>query len=216
MIITISRQKGAGGAEVAGRVAEALGWRLVDNELVDRVAARAHLSPSEVEALEERAPSFFERLVRALTAAAPEIQPAPSEHVPELEEANLVKVTEAVVEDAAREGRVVLVGRAAPAVLSRERDALHVKIVAPLAARIAEVGRREGCDDEESRERIERSDANRRRYHERFYRRSWDDAANYHLVLNSAALGKGAVVDTIVGRAKTLWPNATVERRASG
>jgi len=216
MIITISRQQGAGGADVARRVAEALGWRLVDNELVDRVAARAHLSPSEVQALEERAPSFFERLVRALTAAAPEIQPAPSEHVPELEEANLVKVTEAVVEDAAREGRVVLVGRAAPAVLSRERDALHVKIVAPLDSRIAEVRRREACDDDEARERIERSDANRRRYHDRYYHRSWDDAANYHLVLNSAALGVDAVVNTIVGRAKALWPDTTAERRSPG
>ena len=48
MIITISRQFGAGGSEVARRVAEALDWRLVDNDLVDRVAERAGLPPEEV------------------------------------------------------------------------------------------------------------------------------------------------------------------------
>jgi hypothetical protein len=61
MVITISRQYGAGGSEVARLIAARLGWSVVDNEIIDRVAERAGLSPVDVARQEERAPSFIER-----------------------------------------------------------------------------------------------------------------------------------------------------------
>lgn len=216
MIITLSRQIGAGGGEVARRVADALGWRVVDNELVEQVAARAGISPAEVRDREERAPGFLERLVRMLTKAAPEQLTPAAEQVPELEEAKLVKITESVVAELAAVGRVVLVGRAAPVVLSRDRDALHVKVVAPRAVRIEAVAARFGLDPAAATLEVDRSDDNRKRYHAQYYDRDWDDASNYHLVLNSAALGIEQTVATIVGRAKTLWPDQTRERRTDG
>jgi len=215
VIITVSRQMGAGGGEVARRVAEELGWRVVDNELIDQIAARAGVTPAEVAERDEAAPGFLERLVRLLTKAAPEILRAPADRVPELEEAKLVKITQDVVEDVAAEGRVVLVGRAAPAVLSRTRDALHAKIVAPKAARVAEVSARLGVPMAEAEAVVSESDANRKRYHRQYYDRDWDDSTNYHLVLNAAALGTEASVAAIVGRAKALWPENTRERRAT-
>ncbi len=216
MIITLSRQIGAGGGEVARRVADALGWRVVDNELVEQVAARAGISPAEVRDREERAPGFLERLVRMLTKAAPEQLTPAAEQVPELEEAKLVKITESVVAELAAAGRVVLVGRAAPVVLSRDRDALHVKVVAPRAVRIEAVAARFGLDPAAATLEVDRSDDNRKRYHAQYYDRDWGDASNYHLVLNSAALGIEQTVATIVGRAKTLWPDQTRERRTDG
>ena len=77
MLITISRQFGAGGSEVAKRVAAALGWRVVDNELVEQVAARAGLPPERVAEREERVSTFVERLARTLAAASPEVFPPP-------------------------------------------------------------------------------------------------------------------------------------------
>ena len=135
MLITISRQYGAGGSHVAQRVADLLGWRVVDNELVERVAAQAGLAPEDVAHREERVPGFVERLARTLVAGTPEAGPGPAIAVPvtDLAEADLVRITERVVAQIAAEGRVVLVGRAAPAVLASERDALHVKLVAPRA-----------------------------------------------------------------------------------
>src|SRR5207247_5947181 len=129
MIITISRQFAAGGSEVARCVADALDWRVVDNELIDRVAARSGLPPEAVAKREERAPGFIERLIGALARSVPELFPKASETVPEPEEAALVRVTESVVAELAAEGRVVLVGRAGPAILrgGASRDALHVK-----------------------------------------------------------------------------------------
>ena len=133
MLITISRQYGAGGSAVAARVAATLGWRVVDNELVERVAARAGLTPEDVAQREERVSTFIERLARTVVAATPElvVPPDAAGTAATLSEADLVRLTERVVEEVAAEGRVVLVGRAAPAVLARERDAIHVKVVAP-------------------------------------------------------------------------------------
>lgn len=213
MIITISREIGAGGGEVARRVAETLGWRVVDNELIDQIAARSGLSPAEVAEREERAPGFLERLIRMLTRAAPEILSAPPDEDPEREEAELVKITESVVAEVAREGRVVLVGRAAPAVLKEDRDGLHVKIVAPRSDRVAAVAQRLAVPKETAEKEVARSDANRARYHQQYYHRDWNDAAQYHLVLNTAWLGVDSAVATVVERAQSLWPGPTGARR---
>src|SRR5688572_16131070 len=98
MLITISRQFGAGGSEIAARVARALGWRVVDNELVERVAALAGLTPEDVAQREERVSTFIERLARTIVAATPElvVPPEADGTAASLSEADLVRVTERV------------------------------------------------------------------------------------------------------------------------
>jgi cytidylate kinase len=205
MIVTVSRQIGAGGSEIASRVAAGLGFRLVDNELIDRVALQAGLSRTQVANREERAPGFLERLVRALSRSVPELQSAPADRPPEPEEQSLVAATERVVADLAAEGRVVLVGRAAPAVLSGSHDALHVKIVAPVPFRIARIREADRVDEREAERRLRESDANRARYHRHHYGRDWSDPANYHMVLNTGSLGLDGATDIIVGWARAMW-----------
>ena len=206
MIITISRQYGAGGSEVARRVAESLGWRVVDNELIDRVAARAGLPPEEVARLEERAPGFIERLALALTRSAPESFPAPAERVPEPEEASLLRVTESVVGEIAAQGRVVVVGRAAPAVLRGQHDALHVKLVAPVPFRIKTAVERLGIDPKAAEKILQDTDTSRARYLSRNYGWDWNDPTIYHMVLNTDSLGFDGATGVIVQRARAMWP----------
>jgi cytidylate kinase len=203
MLITISRQYGAGGSEVARRVAEGLGWRVVDNELVERVAARAGLPAEQVAEREERVPSFVERLARTLAASTPELFPPqlPTGTVPKIQEADLVRITESVVAEAAAKGRLVLVGRAAPAVLARERDSLHVKLVAPKDVRVQAAAARLGIDLQKATAVVEESDSTRARYHRQYYRRDWNDPVNYHIVLNTGAIGLDGATDLIVTEA---------------
>jgi cytidylate kinase len=203
VLITVSRQYGAGGSEVAARVARTLGWRVVDNELVDRVAARAGLAPEDVAQREERVSTFIERLARTLVAATPELV-VPPEAGGTASEPDLVRITERVVEEVAAEGRVVLVGRAAPAVLARERDAIHVKVVAPRDWRVRVIAQRLGLPQEEAATLTDETDRNRSRYHRQHYQRDWADPANYHLVLNTAALGLDGAAEVVVGRARAL------------
>jgi CMP/dCMP kinase len=204
MLITISRQYGAGGSEVARRVADALAWRVVDNELVEEVAARAGVPPQQVAEQEERVPSFVERLARTLAASAPELFPKqlPTGTVPKIQEADLVRLTESVVAEVAAKGRLVLVGRAAPAVLAQERDSLHVKLVAPKSYRIQAAAVRLGTDLQKATAVIEESDSTRARYHREYYRRDWNDPVHYHMVLNTGALGLDGATDVIVTEAR--------------
>ncbi len=201
MLITMAREYGAGGSEVARRVAEALHWRVVDNELVERIAARAGLSREEVESMEERVPSFIERLARTLAASTPELFPPQTGTVPEMSEKDLVRITEVVVGEIAAEGRVVLVGRAAPAVLASERNAIHVKLVASRAFRIKAAAERLSLDLREAERVMQETDAQRQRYHRECYGRDWNDAVNYHMVLNTERLGFDGATAILVAEA---------------
>ena len=205
MLITISREYGAGGAEVARRVADALGWRLVDNELVDRVAQRAGLSPEDVKEREERVPGFVERLARTLVAATPELRPPPQAEgtVPKLQEGDLVRITQSVVAEVAAEGQVVLVGRAAAAVLASERDALHVRVVAPRDFRIRAIAQRLGVPPNEAEKILDETDRSRARYHRQYYQRDSRDPVGYHMVLNTAALGVERAARLVVAAVKS-------------
>ena len=204
MVITNSRQYGAGGSDVARRVAGALGWSVVDNELIEQVAQRAGIPMAEVAERDERAPGFVERLTRTLAAATPELFPPAEGTVAELDEATLVRITENVVGEMAGRGRVVLVGRAAPAVLGQQEDALHVKLVAPRPFRIHAASQRLGMDPAEVVKIVDETDAMRARYHREYYNRDWADPLNYHMVLNTGALGLAGAAGVIVARARGM------------
>jgi len=207
-VVTITRQYGAGGSLVAQLVAERLGWTVIDNEFVGEVAKRAGLPPEDVAAREERAPSLLERLAAALALAAPEmVGPAAQVEDAEADEPRLIRITEHVIAEAAAQGRVVLVGRGASAYLGTAgegAEALHVYVVAPTAARVRAVMERQPQSEAEATRAIHEIDAARERYLERYYRRRRDDAANYHLVVNTAWLGYDGAADLIVELAHRL------------
>jgi len=115
------------------------------------------------------------------------------------------RMTERLVAELGDEGRAVLVGRAAPAVLGQECDALHVKLVAPPAFRLEQACRRLSLAPKEAREVLKRTDKNRARYHREYYDRDWDDPANYDMVLNTGRLQFDGAAAVIVARARALW-----------
>ncbi len=124
-----------------------------------------------------------------------------------------MRVTELVVEEVAAEGKVVLVGRAAPAVLARERDAIHVKVVAPREWRIRAAAARLGLPPAEAATVTDATDKNRARYHRQYYGRDWNDPASYHMLLNTAALGLDGAAEVIVERARARgWQQENREK----
>jgi len=205
MLITISRQYGAGGSAVARLVADALSWTLVDNEFIKQVAQRAGLPPEEVANREERVLSFVERLSLMMASSAPELFPPETGTAEDRDEVMVVRMTERLVAELEDEGRAVLVGRAAPAVLGQECDAVHVKLVAPVAFRLEQACRRLSLDPKEAREVLKRTDKNRARYHREYYDRDWDDPANYDMVLNTGRLQFDGAAAVIVARAREQW-----------
>jgi cytidylate kinase len=202
--VTVSRQYGAGGSEVARRVAEHLSWTLVDNEFVGAVAARAGLHVDAVAAHEERVPSLLARLARALAISSPEMFVPLAATGGEPDETALVAVTERVIREAAAGGRVVLVGRGAQALLAEaaEREALHVFVAAPRAERARVVAARLGLSEAEAGRTVDTTDADRDRYVQRHYHRRRDDPAAYHLVVNTGLLGYDGAADLVLAAAR--------------
>jgi cytidylate kinase len=203
MRITLSRQLGAGGSLVAERVAERLGFQLVDRALVDSVAARAGVPPADVARLEERTPGLLERFLHVSAAELPDLFVPATGALDELEEAKLVRATRALVRELAASGRVVIVGRGAWAILAAEPQALHARVVAPRAYRVAQLAAR-GFDAKAAETLLERSDAERARYFETYYGLDVDDAAHFDVVLNAQRLGVDGAAELIVARARAL------------
>ncbi|MGH7645738.1 MAG: AAA family ATPase [Gemmatimonadales bacterium] len=206
-VITITRQYASGGSEIAQLVGRALQWTVIDNEFVDEVARRAGLPPDEVAQREERAPGLLERLARTLAVASPEMF-ITTAGVPRVEEdeATIVRVTERVIREAAHEGRVVLVGRGAQALLAQREDALHVYVVAskPWRGRLAI--ERLGVNPAEVDRVVDETDHQRDRYVKTAYGRARQDPIHYDMVLNAERLGiEGAAALVIADARRRGW-----------
>lgn len=204
MIITISRQYLAGADKVAKRVAEELGWLVVDDAFIDALAERSGFDPEDVKGLEERVPSFMERFAQSSALSIPEFLISAPDATFEPEAIKLAHVTRDLVTELGRRDRVVLVGRAAAAVLARERDAIHVWLVASIEHRVREAIRRYGMTESEARAAVTARDTSRARYHRELYDRVWADPVNYHFVLNTELLGTEGAVEMILARARAL------------
>ncbi len=200
-VITISRQFASGGSVIAEAVGERLGWPVIDNDFIDRVAERAGLTKEEVEEHEERVPSLIERLADALAISSPEVFVSTSEPPG----ANLgtdelmLRATQAVIDQVAEtEPNVVLVGRGAQACLEDRADTLHVYIVGSREARIAAAVDSLGLSVEEAEDQVDKIDEGRRRYVKAHYDRKWDDPASYHLVFNTGVFSYEQCADLVV------------------
>ncbi len=204
MFITISRQYAAGGSQVAALVAEKLGWAVVDNAFIDEIASRTGYARDDVESLEERVPSFLERLAQSSALSFPDVLTSTPGVIAEPEQLKLARITRQLVLDLGRRNRMVFVGRAAAAVLARERDALHVRLVASVPFRIRQAIEGLGVPEDEAARILEDRDRNRSEYHRVYYERDWQDPVNYHMVLNTELLGVEGAASLTVARAREL------------
>jgi len=188
-IVTVSRQYGSGGSEVAERVAKALGWKLYDNAVVEEVAARLRMTPAEVSAREERVPSLVERMASAMALGVPEVMPVVGEMAAVPSEERMVMMTKRVIEDAVQAGPAVLVGRGAQCMLARRSDTLHVYCYAPEEDLVRYVIENLGIPAADAPKKVAEVNHQREAYVRLHWKRSWRDVANYDLCVNTASLG---------------------------
>lgn len=202
-VITITRQYGSGGSDIAQLVARALGWTVIDNQFVDEVARVAGLPTDEVAQREERAPGLLERLARTLAVASPELF-ITTAAVPRVEEdeATIIQLTERIIREAAGQGRVVLVGRGAQALLAQRPDALHVYVVASKPWRMKLAVERLGVEPGSAEQVVDDTDRRRDQYVRTYYGRHRQDPTIYDLVVNAERLGFEGAAGVIVAEAK--------------
>ncbi|MDB4876892.1 MAG: hypothetical protein JWM41_3338 [Gemmatimonadetes bacterium] len=201
-VITISRMYGSGGSEVAERVANALGWPLFDNSMIDAVAERSGLTRAEVSAQDERVPSMVERLAAALSLGSPEIMPPVPSGPMETTEERVVAVTKRVIDEAVQTGPAVFVGRGAQSLLAERSDTLHVFCFAPRAALCRYAKEKFGVTAAEAEKMVSDQNKQREQYVKRHWNRNWLAHENYHLCVNTAWLGIDGAADLVVDAAR--------------
>ena len=200
--ITITRLFGSGGGEVARRVAESLGWRLVDNSLIDAVAKGLHKTPAAVQAIDERAPSLAERVADALALGGGEVVAASLGTPMPPTEQRVADATREVIEEAIAKGPVVVVGRGAQAFLAERSDVLHVNCYAPHDKLVERVMMRDSLSREEADKLVRTKNKQREQYVKRNFGREWLAPEHYHIMLNTAWLGLDRSVEMVLELAR--------------
>lgn len=197
---------GSGGSDVAARVAQQLGWALLDNDVVDAVALRLGLSAAEVSSREERVPSLAERIASTMAMSAPELTlPVDDAALTESTEARIVAVTRHVIQEAVQQGNAVLVGRGAQCMLAERADALHVFCYAAKAALVAYAVEHRELDPTNAAQEVDRRNREREQYIRRNFNRDWRGLENYHLCVDTGRLGVEMAAELVIAAARARF-----------
>lgn len=211
-VITIARQVGTGGEEIAARVAEALQYRLLDYRIVQEAAIEAGVSPETI-AEAERRPSFFARILEALARnpAAGAVQwgePVNIGATPILTSADYRQLVQQVVEDFANHGRVVFLGHGAQFMLRDRPGVFRVLVTGSEPARVGRIVQQMHCDEDHARELARRTDAERIAYFRDYFGAEWLAPASYDLTVNTDRLEPAAAARVILSALQLLQPAA--------
>ncbi|MBN1219816.1 MAG: cytidylate kinase-like family protein [Anaerolineae bacterium] len=176
--ISISRQMGSRGDELARQVAERLKWGYICHEVINWAAQAAGVPQVALAEIDEL--GFFN-----LRPSAKERQAYQSQ-------------VEHIIRELASEGYVVIVGRGGQVILQDWPDVLHVRVVAPLETRVAWLQQEKSLSAEAARARLAKSDRTRLRYLWRNYGQHLDDPTLYHLILNMGRFDLPQAVNLVV------------------
>jgi cytidylate kinase len=196
---------GSGGSDIAAQVARMLGWKLYDNEIIDKIAERSGLPRAEVSEQEERVPSLVERISGAFAMGTPEAMPTFPDGQPSTTEEEIVAATKRVIEDAVQQSPAVFVGRGAQCLLAERSDALHVFCYAPLPALVAYARDHRGIPAKDAEKKVQDMNKQREQYVRRHWNRNWQSPLNYHLCLDSSWHGIERSAELIVDAARTKF-----------
>lgn len=200
-VVCISASDGAMGEEVGPRVAAALGFQLVNEEIVAQAADAAGIQGHVMAELEVRRP-VVERVIRELlTPKTTRVSggftaPAAAEPTPRAERVR--DLLRGVIEDIASRGQAVIVSHAASHALAGRPDALRVLVTAGREIRRDRLKAARNVSDKEAEKLVARGDASRADYIKRFYGVPAELPTHYDIVVNSDRLAIDQAVEVIV------------------
>jgi cytidylate kinase len=172
--VTIARELGAGGGEIGIVLADALGFRVWDREIVHSIAEESGLRESLLATLDEHDRSSLGEFLATLSGRD-EVAFAYASRLG------------AVLRTVAKHGKAVLIGRGAQVLVPRER-ALHLRVIAPLELRVKAVSARLDIDEAAAEDLVTRTDRDRRTFHMRHFGIDVADPSLYDVVINRSAL----------------------------
>jgi cytidylate kinase len=189
LTIAVSREAGSRGGSIARRAARKLGWRVYTQDVMEYIAQEGAFRQEIADTLEPPLLDWVDQRLQALLK-----EQSLSQHP------SLVDLARIVLGLGAR-GEVVLVGRGAGSILPSEAT-LHVRIIAPLADRIAYMSQWMRLTLQEASEQVRLRDGRRAEFVETHFHRRPGDVYQYDLLLNSSLLGEELCAELIVQAAR--------------
>jgi cytidylate kinase len=199
-IITIEREYGCGGGEIAQLLAKRLGWKLWDQLLTEEIARLANCPRTLVEVREERTDPLYYRLFKSFLRGSYE----GSINAPKLnliDSESIVRITRRVVEQAATRGDCVIVGRGSQQFLKDRPDTLRVFLYAPPQDKVRRLLAR-GKSEHEAEELVATVDRERAAFIQKYFNVEWPDRPIYHAMINTT-IGDEATVRMILNLMET-------------
>lgn len=187
MIITIGRQHGSSGREIARLLAEKLNYKCYDKEIVDEAANHSDFSRDLIDAFDEKRMSAF--ILHAGGYALNENFRLNMQVVSAQFEA---------MRNIAEKGNCIFVGRCADYILRDHDDLISVFILGDMDERLKCLERRQGLDEVEARKKIKEVDKDRSSFYRYYSDQTWGDAQNYDMCINSSKLGVEGTVQVIL------------------
>lgn len=194
-VITLEREYGSGGGEIAASIAARLGWKLWDQLLTEEIARRLDCDCGAVAKHEEKNDPAYYRLLKAFMRGsfegslnAPRLHMVDTECVREIVQQLLPEIADA--------GKAVIVGRGSAYYLSKRVDAFHVFIYAPFHERVRRL-QAAGKSQKEAIELVETVDRDRTDFISKYFNVDWPGRHRFHLMVNSG-MGNEVAIEVIL------------------
>ena len=183
-VLTVNREFGSGGGRIAQTIAERLGWKLLDRDIIDAIAYAAHVDKKVVRHYDEHVDSWLRRINQQAMRSAALAAGLELAEGSVFDAEQMVKLTQKIVEQAYSEGNCVIVGRGSQCILQHKPDVYHVFVYAPLKERILRLLKRleKGANVEQ---RIRTVDGERAKYLQQYFGKSWCNIHLYDLMISS-------------------------------
>lgn len=172
--LQISREKGAGGHQVANLIGQRLGWQVFDRQIVDAIAERTQMRQQLVESLDEKTRGGLEEFLRNILTK-------------EISSTDYMRHLRRVLLTLGQQGDVVIVGRGSEYILPAHFG-LRVRMVAPFEVRAERIVKANGLTQAATEALVAKVDRERKDFIHSQFQRNANDPLNYDLVLNTEAL----------------------------
>jgi cytidylate kinase len=195
-VITISREPGSGGSEIARRLSKALNMDLIGAQLIQHVADSAKMSRKVIESFDEKDVKFRDSLLASLFG---ESRPWPSEFLKHLTE---------VIGTIGAFGNAIIVGRGANFILPKDRT-FRVRIVAPLEYRVNFFMEDRGYSKSQAEQYVIKTENDRKAFMRKHFNADVADPSHYDIIINTASMSLDGAVEAIISafkKRKDLMP----------
>jgi cytidylate kinase len=202
-VLTVDREYGCGGGDIARKVADRLGWALWDQKLTTEIARLSNCDRSEVETREERVDPVYYQLFKSILRGSFE----GSVHVHRLQLLDadrIVHLTEELVQKASAAGDCVIVGRGSQHFLRDRSDTMRIFLYAPRSDKVRRLAA-SGMGEAEVHNLVDTVDDDRAAFAEKYFHMRWPDRPVYHAMFNTA-VGDAIVIDQILRLKRSLEP----------